>query len=204
MRSTIHRAHPTMFGLARHAAAYDRVAGLLAGRMYRRIAAEVAALRLPPGAVILDVGTGPGRLPRLISDRCPDAAVQGVDLSAEMIARAGEAARAAGCPPGRPAYAVADVADLPHDDGSVDVVVSSLSLHHWADVPAGLREVVRVLRPGGRAWIYDARPVLTRVEPAARRVSDAAYVERRLAGASRLNPLARLVIGPAAPGHAAK
>jgi len=197
MHSAIHRAHPTMFGLARHAAAYDRVAGRVADRMYRRIAGDVAALSLPPGAAILDVGTGPGRLPRYLSDRCPGTTVQGVDLSAEMVAHAREAAEAAGYPPGRPAYAVADVADLPHDDGSVDLVVSSLSLHHWEDVDAGLREVARVLRPDGQAWIYDLRLVLKRVEPAARRASDAVYLERRLPGASRLNPLARLVIGSA-------
>ena len=202
MRSTIHRAHPTMFGLARHAAAYDRGAGRLAGRMYRRVADDVAALSLPPGATVLDVGTGPGRLPRYISDRCPGAAVQGVDLSAEMIAHATKAARAAGYPPERPAYAVADVADLPHDDDSIDLVVSSLSLHHWEDVAAGLREIARVLRPGGQAWIYDVRFVLRRVEPVARRESDAVQLERRLAGASRLNPLARLVIGPGAPRNA--
>jgi ubiquinone/menaquinone biosynthesis C-methylase UbiE len=189
-----------MFGLARHAAAYDRVAGRVADRLYRRIADDVAALSLPPGAAILDIGTGPGRLPRYISDRCPGATVQGVDLSDEMIAHAREAAEAAGYPSGRPAYAVADVADLPYDDDSVDLVVSSLSLHHWEDVPAGLREVARVLRPGGQAWIYDIRPVLKRVEPAARRASDAVHLERRLAGASRLNPLARLVIGPAHRG----
>lgn len=65
-------------------------------------------------------------------------------------------------------YTVADVAHLPHPDDSVDLVVSSLSMHHWPDVPAGLREIQRVLRPGGQAWIYDVRPVLNRAATPAR------------------------------------
>ena len=54
-----------------------------------------------------------------------------------------------------------DVVTLPFADGSVDLVVSTLSLHHWDDPAAGLDEIVRVLAPGGQAWIYDFRPALT-------------------------------------------
>lgn len=55
---------------------------------------------------------------------------------------------------------VADVADLPYPDGSVALVVSSLSLHHWPDPQAGLAEIHRILRPGGQAWLYDVKPQL--------------------------------------------
>ena len=50
------------------------------------------------------------------------------------------------------------MASLPFPDGSFDLVVSTLSLHHWADPQAGLAEIARVLRPGGRALIWDFRP----------------------------------------------
>ena len=154
-------AHESMFGLAGHADWYDSVSGRLARPLYRRIAADVAGAGLPDGAFVLDIGTGPGRVPLLIAERCPSLVVEGIDLSEQMIARAAQAV-----PPAagrRVRYRVADVRALPYPDGSIDLVVSSLSLHHWTDVPAGLAEIRRVLRPDGRAWIYDVRPVLRRV-----------------------------------------
>jgi SAM-dependent methyltransferase len=157
------RAHAGMFGLAHHAAWYDAVSGRLARPLYRRIAGEVAGAGLPDGAVVLDVGTGPGRVPLLIAQRCPKLIVEGLDVSEEMIGRATRGAVGAGIGRERLRYRVGDVAALPYEDASVDLVVSSLSLHHWADVPAGLAEIRRVLRPGGRAWIYDVRAVLDRV-----------------------------------------
>jgi ubiquinone/menaquinone biosynthesis C-methylase UbiE len=154
--------HASMFGLAGHADWYDRLPGRLARPLYRRIAADVAAAGLPDGAFVLDVGTGPGRVPLLIAQRCRSLVVEGIDLSEQMIARATEAATTP-VASGRVTYRVADVRALPYPDGSIDLVVSSLSLHHWTDVPAGLAEIQRVLRPEGRAWIYDLRPVLRRV-----------------------------------------
>jgi SAM-dependent methyltransferase len=53
---------------------------------------------------------------------------------------------------------VGDVAALAFPDQSFDLVVSTLSMHHWADPTAGLAEIGRVLRPGGRALIWDFRP----------------------------------------------
>jgi ubiquinone/menaquinone biosynthesis C-methylase UbiE len=52
---------------------------------------------------------------------------------------------------------VADVASLPFPDGSFDLVVSSLSMHHWDHPEAAAPELARVLRPGGRIHIYDMR-----------------------------------------------
>jgi ubiquinone/menaquinone biosynthesis C-methylase UbiE len=155
------RAHERMFGLASHAEWYDRVSGRLAGPLYRRISTDVAGAGLADGAFVLDVGTGPGRVPLLIAQRCPSLTVEGIDLSEQMIARATQTAGPA--TGGRVTYRVADVRALPYPDDSIDLVVSSLSLHHWTDVSAGVAEIRRVLRPDGRAWIYDARPVLHRV-----------------------------------------
>lgn len=157
LASRAHRAHESMFGLAGHADWYDKGPGRLARPLYERITADVAGAGLLDGAFVLDIGTGPGRVPLLIAERCPSLVVEGIDLSEQMIARAEAAAREAS---GHLTYRVADVRALPYPDGSIDLIVSSLSLHHWTDVPAGLAEIQRVLRPGGRAWIYDVRPVL--------------------------------------------
>ena len=48
-----------------------------------------------------------------------------------------------------------DVTALPFDDATFDLVVSSLSAHHWPDATAGFREIRRVLRPGRAALVFD-------------------------------------------------
>jgi SAM-dependent methyltransferase len=48
---------------------------------------------------------------------------------------------------------------LPLPDASVDLVVSTVSFHHWRDKLVGLREVARVLRPGGSVLLADVSPL---------------------------------------------
>ena len=82
----------------------------------------------------------------------------GLDLDPAMVERA--RANADRKPKGaalRPDFIVGDVAALPFPDKSFDLVVSTLSMHHWADATAGLAEIERVLRPAGRALIWDLR-----------------------------------------------
>jgi ubiquinone/menaquinone biosynthesis C-methylase UbiE len=85
--------------------------------------------------------------------------VIGLDLDREMIERArANAERARPGAEGSPSFVVGDVASLPFGDGSFDLVVSTLSMHHWAEPTKGLAEIGRVLRPGGRALVWDFRP----------------------------------------------
>lgn len=53
---------------------------------------------------------------------------------------------------------------MPFPDGRFDLVVSTLSLHHWLDAKAGLAEMLRVLKPGGQAGIYDVPRWLSQLE----------------------------------------
>jgi SAM-dependent methyltransferase len=138
------------------AAAYDTLSRVLLGSFYRSVAAGVATT-VPTGGRVLDVGCGPGHLAdRLAGDHGLD--VTGLDLDPSMIEQA--RANAARSVPAelRPTYVVGGVAALPFPDGSFDLVVSTLSMHHWSDATAGLAEIGRVLRPGGRALIWDIRP----------------------------------------------
>jgi ubiquinone/menaquinone biosynthesis C-methylase UbiE len=192
-----HHSHnrANMCGLTRHPRHYERWAGFFARPQYRRIVADVAAAALPPGALVLDIGTGPGTVPLLIAAQSPHLSVLAVDLSAEMIARAASAAATRPDPGARPiSFQVADVAALPFDDRSIDLVVSSLSMHHWADRAVGLREVVRVLRPGAQAWIYDVRPMVRRAARMTPSLDAEVRVESPLTGTWRLNPIGRLVL----------
>ena len=130
---------------------------LLLGSYFERIANDIAAAA-PDGARVLEVGCGPGHLSILLARR-NGLDVTGLDLDPEMIRRARtNAERAAGIGRGRPSFLVGDVASLPFPDGSLDLVASTLSVHHWSDPTAGLDEIGRVLRPDGRALIWDLRP----------------------------------------------
>ncbi|WP_344611851.1 class I SAM-dependent methyltransferase [Dactylosporangium salmoneum] len=156
-------AHERMFGLAGHARLYHGLVRSFFTPMYRRIVADVEGAGLPPGARILDAGTGPGRVPLALAEALPRARVDGVDLSTAMIEEARRGAAARGLAD-RVTFTVADVGALPFMDATFDLIVSSMSLHHWTEPAAGVRELRRVLRPGGRMWIYDARIALRRGE----------------------------------------
>jgi SAM-dependent methyltransferase len=151
------RGHTVAGGiLIGHAGVYDTLTRRLLGPLYRRIAADVAAVA-PAGARVLEVGCGPGHLSIRLARH--GFALTGLDLGPAMITRA----RANADRPGnrdqrRPSFLVGDVAALAFPNRSFDLVVSTLSMHHWADPAAGLAEIGRVLRPGGRALIWDLRP----------------------------------------------
>jgi len=130
---------------------YDFVSRRVLRGMYRRLAADVAAAA-PDGGTVLDVGTGPGVLLVELAERRPDLRLTGVDLSADMIAAATRNLEPFGA---RAEARVGDVTRLPFPDHSFDMIVSSLSLHHWDRPEAAVPELARILRPGGQLYIYD-------------------------------------------------
>src|SRR5215204_5614048 len=138
------------------AVAYKAMSRLMLGSLFGPIAADVAAVA-PDGARVLEVGCGPGQLSiRLSREYGLD--VTGLDLDPAMIERArANADRAGDGDERRPSFLVGDVASIPFSEGSFDLVVSTLSMHHWTNPTAGLAEIDRVLRPGARALVWDFR-----------------------------------------------
>jgi ubiquinone/menaquinone biosynthesis C-methylase UbiE len=131
---------------------YDFTAShLMRRRVYRRLAQDIAA-QAGEGAAVLDVGTGPGVLLEELARNRPDLTVTGVDPSKDMVAAAQRKLARYGP---RATAVTGDAADLPFADGAFDLIVSSLSLHHWDRPEEAGRELARVLRPGGRICIYD-------------------------------------------------
>ena len=127
---------------------YDLMARFVMRRVYRRIARDLA-LAAPHGAAVLDVGTGPGVLLVELGRLRPDLRLTGVDLSADMVAIATRNVHEAA------QVRVADAADLPFQDDSFDLIVSTFSLHHWSDPDTAGDELRRVLRPAGSIYVYD-------------------------------------------------
>jgi ubiquinone/menaquinone biosynthesis C-methylase UbiE len=124
-------------------------------RDLRQAVAEEAIATLTAGRV-LDVGTGPGYLPIALAQRAPQLAIDGIDLSHAMVTIARKNAEKSGVA-NRVRFQRANAADLPFEDGSFGLIISTLSLHHWSQPLECLTEIHRVLKPQHEAWIYDAR-----------------------------------------------
>jgi demethylmenaquinone methyltransferase / 2-methoxy-6-polyprenyl-1,4-benzoquinol methylase len=146
-----HRAVEAMFD--RIAPRYDRLNRIISlgqDRRWRR--QTVGALRLAPGATVLDLGCGTGDLCDVVAGA--GYAPIGVDFSAGMLAAAHT----------RVPLARADALALPVPDASADGVVSGFALRNFVDLDRFFQECARVLRPGGRLAALDtaepAGPVL--------------------------------------------
>ena len=134
---------------------YDMAAGALLGGLYRRMADDLAtAMAGIQAPEVLEIGPGPGNLAIELTRRVADLRLTGLDIDPSMVERAVARAERAGIQD-RVTFRVGDVAALPFPDASFDLVTSSFSVHHWPDAPAGFAEIRRVLRPAGRAIIYD-------------------------------------------------
>lgn len=124
---------------SRAAARYDAHATLQRGWRARVLAHAEAWL--PPQARVADIGCGTGAFAVEAYRRRPGWRIVGIDRAEGMCRQA------QGCHP----VAQGDACALPLADGMCEGVVSSLCLQWVADKPAALREIARILRPGGHA-----------------------------------------------------
>jgi ubiquinone/menaquinone biosynthesis C-methylase UbiE len=100
-------------------------------------------------AAILDVGCGGGETVRKLAAMAPEGSVAGVDLSAASVAVARKT-NAAQIAAGRVRIEESSVASLPFGDATFDLVTAVETHYYWPDLPANVREIRRVLKPGGR------------------------------------------------------
>ncbi len=96
---------------------------------------------------ILDVATGTGDLALEMQDVCPEAEVTGSDFCAEMLAHASRR--------GLARTLVADAMALPFKDGEYEVVTVAFGLRNMVDYGGAIREMRRVLAPGGHLLVLD-------------------------------------------------
>jgi len=138
---------------------------------FRELMPELSADILPTftgSQRVLDVGCGPGQFTIYFAEQMPDAQMWGIDLAPTMIELArGHASESPAV--SRLQFDIADVAALPFDDASFDIVTSTGSIKHWPDPVAGLQEIHRVLRPGGRAAVAEMNRLASPAAIAAQR-----------------------------------
>jgi len=105
-------------------------------------------MSVPKNAAILDVGCGGGRTVHKLAALAPEGKVVGLDYSAASIAISRET-NADDIVAGRVQVEQGSVAALPFPDCTFDVVTAVETHYYWPDLPADVREVLRVLKPGG-------------------------------------------------------
>ena len=125
---------------------YERERHLPYHRMLDDLEVELVA-RYATGKQTLEVGCGTGLILHRVAELASEA--HGIDLSAGMLAHA--AARGLG-------VAQASATALPLADASVDVAICLSSIRHVRDRTTALRELRRVVRPGGTCWIVELDP----------------------------------------------
>lgn len=99
---------------------------------------------------ILEIGAGAGVTTGFIEKRFPDARIVATDFDEEQIAVARRKSSRTNVE-----YRTADAMNLPFQDGSFDACFAILVFHHLEDYPKGIREAFRVLKSGGRLYVYD-------------------------------------------------
>ncbi len=130
-------------------------------RLWKRWAVELAGLR--PGQRVLDLAGGTGDLTALLARRAGTVVL--ADVNPAMLGR-GRARLLDEGVTGNIEYAQADAEHLPFDAHSFDCVTIAFGLRNVTDKEAALREMHRVLRPGGRVVVLEfSRPTVAAVRP---------------------------------------
>ncbi len=140
----------------RIATLYDRMNTVMTAGLHHRWRSRAADLAgLAPGARGLDVATGTGDLAFALAQRVGDRGqVVGCDFSPRMLELARAKATAAGVS-AQVRFEAANALALPYPDAAFDAATVGFGARNFADLEAGLRELSRVVRPGGRVVVLE-------------------------------------------------
>jgi ubiquinone/menaquinone biosynthesis C-methylase UbiE len=135
--------------------AFKWVSGTPQMRLMRRYVISQSLLLKAQGNAV-DLGCGAGQLVMEIAQTAPGLHVTGIDLSEELLANARVSAQQLGLS-GQVDFRLGNAEDIPIPDQSLDLVISTASLHHWSEPVKVLNEINRVLKPSGVYYIFDLR-----------------------------------------------
>jgi demethylmenaquinone methyltransferase/2-methoxy-6-polyprenyl-1,4-benzoquinol methylase len=126
-------------------------------RWRARVVRELDPVLSRPGAMALDLCCGTGDLALALRAAFPGARVVGLDFSIQMLVRAADKSREGRALP----FVQGDASSVPFCDASFDSVTIAFGLRNLSSVEAGLAEMRRLLKPGGRAVVLEfSRPVV--------------------------------------------
>lgn len=141
--------------------------------------AQRAITLAPKVAKVLDAGTGTARIPILIAQQRPQWEIIGIDLAKSMLELGKKNLETAGLQQ-QISLALVDVKRMPYLNASFDVVLSNSLLHHLSDPMLFLKEIKRILKPGGAILLRDLlRPENEEVMNAMVAEVDAKYSEHQ-------------------------
>jgi ubiquinone/menaquinone biosynthesis C-methylase UbiE len=143
------------------ASSYEKATRMVIDSYYCHVAQDIVA-HLEEGT-ILDLGTGPGYLPIEIAKKSSTIRIIGIDLSRKLIQIARSNARKAGLS-GQMDFQFGNAGRLKFEDSTFDMVISTGMLHSLKAPVKVLKEIYRVLKESGEAWIYDPAKVVSQVD----------------------------------------
>src|SRR4030042_1985204 len=140
---------------------YDRYPNRIFAKWFKQKAASIKDRAISGN--ILDIGTGPGRLPIEIAKQVENVKLFGIDLSEDMVKIANRNADRDGVRD-RVEFRVRSAYDTGFENNSIDLVVSTGTIHHLSKPLVAFNEIYRILKRGGEAWLFDGRKDVTRAE----------------------------------------
>ena len=141
----------------RIARVYDLLNGVMTVGLHHRWRTRAAAMTaLGPGGRVLDVATGTGDLALTLAPVVgPGGEVVGCDFAEEMLTIARRKAYGRPGAEGVPRFEWANALELPYPDDSFDAATVGFGVRNFSDLDRGLREMARVVRPGGRVVVLE-------------------------------------------------
>jgi ubiquinone/menaquinone biosynthesis C-methylase UbiE len=158
-----------------------RLVGVILARKNRgRNAWAISLLDLQPNDRVLEIGFGPGQAIEEVAKLTPEGFVAGIDISEVMVEQARKR-NAAAIRAGRVLLRQGNEAPLPFDDANFHKAFSVNSMPFWSNPNAGLQEVRRLLRPGGRVVII-IQPMWAKTDEEVRTVGEKLELQLKQAG----------------------